>query len=313
MGYDVVASGYVSMDHIIRIAEPVRTGFTSIVTNANNTRIFYGGCSVNITVALSRLGKKAVPLIRVGDDFESTGFKHFLESASVPLDGIHIIKGETTSTCYLLQDNQNDHITVFYPGSMDKKYAAELEDVFFKDTRLGVVTVASREDNTFFLEKCKKYQVPIVFGMKDDFDAFPTDFLKEILLESRIVFMNEVEREIVEERLKLHNVQELFSMGSVEIIVITLGKKGSICYEKKKETYAEYKMGIFEVPEVTDATGSGDAYMSGFLYGYLEHRPIEECLRYGAALSSFVLQSCGCCTNIPDITQLENKVKEKET
>ena len=37
--YDVLTSGYVSMDHIIKIAEPARVGFTSIVTNADNTKI----------------------------------------------------------------------------------------------------------------------------------------------------------------------------------------------------------------------------------------------------------------------------------
>ena len=49
--YDVLTSGYVSMDHIIKIAEPARVGFTSIVTNADNTKINYGGCGVNIASA----------------------------------------------------------------------------------------------------------------------------------------------------------------------------------------------------------------------------------------------------------------------
>ena len=143
MKYDVLTSGYVSMDHIIKIASPLQVGYTSLVTNADNTKIHYGGCGVNIAVALSRLGKKGMPILRVGEDWETNGFKKFLEDAGVPLEGTKVLKDETTSTCYLLQDNNGDHVTVFYPGSMDKKYAGSIPDEFFEETRLGVITVAS--------------------------------------------------------------------------------------------------------------------------------------------------------------------------
>lgn len=118
MKVDVLTSGYVSMDHIIKIATPAKVGFTSLVTNKSNSKIFYGGCSVNIAYALCRLGMKAMPVLRVGGDYESNGFKKFLEEGNVPQDGITQIAEEATSVCYLLQDNNNDHITIFYPGPM---------------------------------------------------------------------------------------------------------------------------------------------------------------------------------------------------
>ena len=37
--------------------------------------------------------------------------------------------------------------------------------------------------------------------MKDDFDAFPEEFLKRLLTGSKIIFTNEVEREIIEKNL----------------------------------------------------------------------------------------------------------------
>lgn len=89
---------------------------------------------MNIAVALSRLGKKGMPILRVGEDWETNGFKKFLEDAGVPLEGTKVLKDETTSTCYLLQDNNGDHVTVFYPGAMDKKYAGPIPDEFFEET-----------------------------------------------------------------------------------------------------------------------------------------------------------------------------------
>lgn len=310
MKYDVITSGYVSMDHIIKIDSPARIGYTSLVTNADNVQIQYGGCSVNIAVALSKLGHVAMPVLRVGTDWEGNGFKQFLEDAGVSLDATTVLPGEATSTCYLLQDNNNDHITIFYPGSMDKKYAKPIEDHYFEEARYGIVTVASKPDNEYFVEQCKKHNVPVVFGMKDDFDAFPTEFLKRLLQESEIIFTNEVERAIIEELFGLETIEKLFDIGNVKVLVTTLGKDGSVCYERTADGVKEHHVGICKVEQVVDATGSGDAYISGFMHGYLEGKPVEECCRLGTALASFVIQAVGCCTNIPSAEALE-KAAEK--
>ncbi len=304
---DVLTSGYVSMDHIIKIASPAKVGFTSLVTNKSNARIFYGGCSVNIAYALSRLGMVSLPVLRVGGDWEENGFRAFLEEGGVPLDGITVLPEEATSVCYLLQDNNNDHITVFYPGAMDGKYAGGMKDELFRGTRLGVITVALEKDNREFFEKCRENQVPVVFGMKDDFDAFPETFLKELLTGSRIIFTNEVEREIIEKIYGFSDITELFEIGEAEIIVTTLGKDGSICYIREKDGIRQERIGICPVEEVVDATGSGDAYMAGFLYGYLKGYAPEECCKLGGTLSSFVIQSEGCCTNVPGEKELLEK------
>lgn len=310
MKYDVLTSGYVSMDRIIKIASPARIGYTSLVTNADNVQIQYGGCSVNVAVALCKLGHVAMPVLRVGEDWESNGFKKFLQEAGVPFDATSVVPKEATSTCYLLQDNNNDHITIYYPGSMDKKYAAPVSDEFYKEAKYGVVTVASKPDNEYFVEQCQKFDVPIVFGMKDDFDAFPPEFLKKLLQESSIIFTNEVERAIIEEIFDFDSIENLFEIGKVNVLVTTLGKDGSVCYERTEDGIKEHHIGICKIDHIVDATGSGDAYISGFMHGYLEGKPVEECCRLGTALASFIIQAVGCCTNIPSVEALEKKAEE---
>lgn len=305
--YDVITSGYVSMDHIIKIASPARIGLTSLVTNKDSGQIQYGGCSVNIAYALCKLGKSALPILRVGPDYEGNGFRKFLEEGGVPLDGIQVLEDELTSVCYLLQDNNHDHMTIFYPGAMDGKFAGKMEDSLFEEAGLGVITVASREDNELFFRQCQKYHVPVVFGMKDDFDAFPKEFLKELLTKSKIIFTNEVERDMIEKLYGFEDMSQLFDIGICEIIVTTMGKEGSICYERTSAGVTEKKIDICPADHVVDATGSGDSYMAGFLYGYLKGLPSRECCVMGSVLSWFVLQKEGCCTNLPT----EKKFLEK--
>lgn len=105
----------------------------------------------------------------------------------------------------------------------------------------------------------------------------------------------------------LSEITELFEIGRADMIVTTLGKDGSVCYVREDGRIREEKTGVCKVEQVVDATGSGDAYIAGFLYGYLHGYSPKECCRFGGALSSFVLQAEGCCTNIPDETALLEK------
>ena len=169
------------------------------------------------------------------------------------------------------------------------------------------MTVASKKDNQYFLEQCKKYNLPIVFGMKDDFDAFLVEFLKVILCESQIIFLNEQEKEIIEKFFGCSSLEKLFDIGKAKIIIVTLGEKGSVCYEKTENGIQKHHVGVGKIDRFVDATGAGDAYMAGFLYGYLKSYSTENCLKLGTALSSFVIQEKGCCMKIPSSQELEKK------
>jgi sugar/nucleoside kinase (ribokinase family) len=301
MKYDVLVNGYVSLDRIIRTSTPLRYGYTSLVENSDNARIQYGGCSTNIAYLMAKLNMKALPLIRVGgDDYIETGFYDHLKNAGVCMDAVEIVPDETTSNCYLIADSENNHVTIFYPGAMDKKYAKGMDHRFFKEARTGIMTVGSYEDNLEFYRQCKAWNVPLVFGMKCDYDAFPEEFFKEVLLYSKIIFCNECERGEIQRIFGLEDITELFEKGNAEIIVTTLGKKGSVYYHKTKDGILSGHITAAEFGKVVDTTGSGDAFMSGFLYGYLKGKSVKDCCSLGSVLSSFIIEKVGCTTNAPD-------------
>lgn len=84
-------------------------------------------------------------------------------------------------------------------------------------------------------------------------------------------------------------------------------KDGSICYVREDGKIRKEEIGICQVEQVVDATGSGDAYMAGFVYGYLHGYSPADCCRLGSVLSYFVLQAEGCCTNAPTEQELLQK------
>jgi sugar/nucleoside kinase (ribokinase family) len=47
------------------------------------------------------------------------------------------------------------------------------------------------------------------------------------------------------------------------------------------------------VDSVVDATGAGDMYAAGFLYGFVRGKPIEQCGRIGSIVASEVISHMG--------------------
>lgn len=54
------------------------------------------------------------------------------------------------------------------------------------------------------------------------------------------------------------------------------------------------------VQKVVDATSAGDLWAAGFLYGYLQNHPLADCGKYGAILSSAVIQVAGTGASLSD-------------
>ena len=48
-----------------------------------------------------------------------------------------------------------------------------------------------------------------------------------------------------------------------------------------------------KVDRVVDATGAGDLFASGFLYGYTQGRPLADCGRLGAMAAAEIISHVG--------------------
>jgi len=72
------------------------------------------------------------------------------------------------------------------------------------------------------------------------------------------------------------------------IAVVKMGSKGAWGATGKIKAYHQ----AFDVP-VVDTTGAGDLFASGFLHGLMKDRSLEENLRYGTLVASYVIQILG--------------------
>jgi len=98
--------------------------------------------------------------------------------------------------------------------------------------------------------------------------------------------------------------------------VTTCGASGSRYYLPDNGNIRSEMIPACRPDQVADTTGSGDAYLAGFMLGYLDRRSILDCCRYGSVLASFIIEKEGCCTNIPTMQQFMDRynrfIREQE-
>jgi adenosine kinase len=135
--------------------------------------------------------------------------------------------------------------------------------------------------------------------------------LSEALQYSSIIFTNESEREEIESRLGVWSLTEIMETGNTEVIVTTRGTRGSVYYKRTGGELTSKEIPAARCRRKVDTTGSGDAYMSGFLYGYMKGYDTESCCRLGSTMASFIIECMGCCTNAPDEAELLQRFKEE--
>ena len=137
---------------------------------------------------------------------------------------------------------------------------------------------------------CKADRQKIAFTLSDLFcvDRHRDSFKQLINNDVDILFANQDEICAMAESKNLdEGIAYAKSLGMLSII--TLAKKGSLIITngEVKEIKAE------PVAQVVDATGAGDLYAAGFLYGITHYKNYEECGRLASIASAEIISHFG--------------------
>ncbi len=77
--------------------------------------------------------------------------------------------------------------------------------------------------------------------------------------------------------------------GYDNLFAMTRSEKGSVIVHGDERVV----QAATPVEKVMDTTGAGDAYSAGFLYGWANDRPLDECARFGTHCATTVIQQLG--------------------
>lgn len=312
--FDIITMGRSSID---LYSNDVGSPFEDITSFA----AYVGGSPTNIAVGTRRLGLKVGLLTAVGQDPVGDFILNFLDNEGVVTDYIPRKPEHRTSAVVLGIEPPDKFPLVFY-----RDHCADMEitidDVIatpiattkvFEFSGTGLSREPSRSANIFAVEQAKKAGVKVVLDIDFRADQWhdPRAFgtvVRSILplVDVAIGTEEEINAAMLQDpsQIKIShsqvsapeisgdldaNIQGLLALGP-EALIVKRGAKGASVFLASGE--------MMDVPgfpvEIYNILGAGDAFASGFLYGYIKGWDWYQSCRMGNACGAIVVTRHGC-------------------
>ena len=318
-GYDILLMGRSSID---LYANEIGAPFHEIKTFA----AYVGGCPTNISVGTRRLGLRSVLLTAVGEDPVGDFVLHFLKQEGVVHKFIPRKKGKRTSAVILGIEPPDKFPLVFYRDNCadieltieDVLAAPIAESHILLISGTGLSREPSRSATIFAAERARVSGTKVIL----DLDFRPDQWhdartfgvtIRSVLRLVDVVLgtADEVKAGALREDVSVtveHSqvsgaqvsgdldkaVQTILAAGP-EALLLKRGGEGTTVYLTSGE---KIEASTFPV-EVFNVLGAGDAFASGFLYGYRKGWDWFRAARMGNACGAIVVTRHGCANFMP--------------
>src|SRR5215212_8500101 len=294
-------------------------------------RKYVGGSATNIAVGTARLGVKAAMLTRVGNEHMGRFVCRTLAENGVDVSQVRFDPEHLTPYVLLTVRAIEDFPRIFAYGDA-ADLAVEEDDVepdFIASSKALLVTgtpfsrSGPRAASFKAIQAAKEAGTRVVF----DLDYRPvfwgvasheqggemfvasekvTEIYRSVLPGCDLVVGTEEEIRIAGG--STDTIEALRSIRGLSggTIVLKVGAMGAIVFPGEIPDAVEDGVSVPGFPvEVFNSVGAGDAFMSGFLSGWLREQPLEDCLRLGNACGAIVVSRHGCSPAMPTPEELE--------
>jgi adenosine kinase len=216
----------------------------------------FGGCAGNIAYNLKLLGGDGRIMAAVGMDFAP--YRAWLNDCGLSTEYIHEFDDEYTPQAYITTDADNNQITAFHPGAMNR---AQINVVpTDAGITLGVVAPENREGMMQHAEQFAAAGIPFVFDPGQGLPLFDGAELSRFVDQASWVAVNDYEGGLLCERTGM-SLEQI--AARVKALIVTRGAQGSQIYTGGRRI----DIPVARPERVADPTGCGDAYRAGLLFG----------------------------------------------
>ena len=296
MSLDVIGFGALNLDKLFSVSHIACKGEETFITAYHETP---GGSAANSIVGLSRLGMKTGYIGKIADDREGAILIKDLRKERVNIEGIIVAtKGKSGVVMGFIDEEGNSALYVD-PGVNDTIKFDEIDLKYASKTK--IIHLTSFVGQTSFEAQKQLVEalpdVMISFDPGEIYSRKGLDELRPIIKRSHVIFPNRREATIITGEVDYQKAAEALIKEGVKVVAVTLGSEG--CYVTDgKEGY------IIEAQKVkvTDATGAGDAFASGFIYGTLNNRKLYDCGKMGNFIASCAIGRFGAREGLPVLT-----------
>jgi 5-dehydro-2-deoxygluconokinase len=292
---------------------------------------YLGGSSGNLAAGLARLGKKSAMLTRVGDEQMGRFVREELARQGVDVSHVRTDPTRLTGLVVLGIGNDGDIPHIFFrercadmgvtEDDVDEDYIASSRALAITGTHLSSPTTRVAVAKAIRLAKTNGTRVvldidyrPVLWGIGRAGDgasrfaesAETSSVLQACLPDCDLIVGTEEEIAVAGASTDLLAALRNIRARSDAVIVLKRGADGCTVFDSPEISTLENAVVVAGFPvDVFNSLGAGDAFLSGFLAGWLEDRSWRECARLGNGCGALVVARHGCTPAMPSRIELD--------
>jgi len=291
-----------------------------------------GGCPANIAIGTARLGLKSALITRVGAEQMGRFIREQLVREGVSVDGVKTDPDRLTALVLLAVEDEGVSPMIFYrsdcadmalaPEDIDPALIASARAVVVTGTHFSRGPSGEAQRKAIRIAKANGGRVvfdidyrPNLWGLAGHADGFEryvksdavSAQLKAVLLDCDLIVGTEEEIMIAAGIDSVPEALAAIRAVSAATIVLKRGAMGCIVYaDAIPEDLEQGIVGKGFPIEVFNVLGAGDAFMSGFLAGWLNDQPLATAATWANACGAFAVSRLLCSPDYPTRLELDH-------
>jgi ribokinase len=315
---DIAGIGALNMDHLYSVERILDDGEAVV----NEAKSFPGGSAANTVYGLAKLGVNAGYTGVVGDDAEGKVLLQDFQQVGVDIGQIKIKSGARTGSVLCLTDRLSRRSLYVVPGANSLLTMDDLDFTYMNQAKW--LHLSSFADDRQFAVLFKLIDrlapsVKLSFTPGALYAIRGAGVLRPILNRTHLLFVNKREVRHLTGEDVIAGAESCLKLGC-RVVVVTLGKGErldlghrtvtTVCYIRDTENEYAIEPGSRDIISGVDATGAGDAFATGFLYGLFKGKELDQCGSIGDIVAHFSLAELGAREGLPTSIELARRYRE---
>src|SRR6266699_665108 len=322
---DLIAIGRVSVD---LYGQQIGSRLEDVLT----FRKAGGGCPANVAIGVARLGLKPALISRVGDEPMGRFVREQLAREGVESRGVQVDPQRLTSLVLLGVRDEQTFPLIFYrencadsalcEDDIDEGFVASSRSILITGTHFSLPNAASAQRKAIATAKAHRARVILDIDYRPNLwgigghgagesryarSARVTDVLSSVLPDCDLIVGTEEELHVaagIEDTLGA--IRRICALSSA-VIVCKRGPRGCIVFPDRIPDALEDGLVAAGLDvEVYNVLGAGDAFLAGFLSGYLRDEPHQVSARLANACGALAVSRLLCSPEFPTRAELDH-------
>ena len=306
--YDIICAGAAVTDLLAYHYNPEH--FATGHVPCESFKLSLGGNALNNSVIMTRLGKKACLVARIGCDTFGDNLAKFCRDNGV--EDAWLVRDEKapSSVCVVLVNNAGERTFITNEQGSLRMFAPE--DVNFDklpEARAFILSCMlmfpkiTPEKAGIIYSNAKKRGMITAMDISRLKNNETDEVLSPIFPNLDYFFLNRYEANNLTGKNNLPDMAESFLKWGVKNVIIKTGAEG--CY--LKNAGSEFYVPAYKETKCVDTTGAGDTFAAAFLTAILDGADEREAAIFGNAAASVTVESVGAVTGLQERSQVEKR------